>query len=80
MTLLSGLFALGSLVLTVALLPVPGGVVLAPFTFGLFLFALVGVLAGREGGLEHPRVAGSRAPSEAPEPAREAERVLDRAA
>jgi hypothetical protein len=48
MTLLSGLVATGSLLLTLALLPVPGGVLFAPFTFGLFVLALAGVLAGRE--------------------------------
>jgi hypothetical protein len=43
---MSALVAIVSLLLTVALLPVPGGVIFAPFTFGLFLLSLVGVLSG----------------------------------
>ena len=41
-------FAIPSLVLTVALLPLPGGVVFAMFSFGLFLLAMLGVFAGIE--------------------------------
>jgi hypothetical protein len=40
--------ALVSLLVSVVLLPIPGGVVFAPFAFGLFLLALAGVLAGRD--------------------------------
>jgi hypothetical protein len=43
---MSALVAVLALVLTVALLPVPGGVLFAPFAFGLFLLSLVGVLGG----------------------------------
>jgi hypothetical protein len=43
---MSALVAVVSLFLSVALLPVPGGVVFAPFLLGLSLLALVGVLAG----------------------------------
>ena len=43
---MSALIAVGSLVALVALLIAPGGVILAPFVFGLFLLALVGVLGG----------------------------------
>ena len=43
---MSALIAVVSLLLTVALLPVPGGVIFAPFTFGLFLLSLVGVVRG----------------------------------
>jgi hypothetical protein len=43
------LIAVASLALTAAsLLAIPVGVVFAPFTFGLFLLALVGVLGGVE--------------------------------
>ena len=43
------LIALASLALTVvSLLAIPIGVVLAPFLFGLFLLALVGLLGGVE--------------------------------
>jgi hypothetical protein len=50
---MSAVIATVSLLLTVAsLVAVPAGVVLAPFTFGLFLLALVGVF----GGLEDRRV------------------------
>jgi hypothetical protein len=45
-------FAVTCLLLSLALLPVPGGVVFAPFLFGLFLLALLGVF----GGLEDRRV------------------------
>jgi hypothetical protein len=38
--------ALAVLVLTVATLPVIGGVLFAPFLFGAFLLALIGVLGG----------------------------------
>jgi hypothetical protein len=38
--------ALGTLLLTVAALPVVGGVLFAMFSFGLFLLALAGVLGG----------------------------------
>jgi hypothetical protein len=48
MRVLSALVAALSLLLTVALLPVPGGVVFAMFTFGLFMLALGGVFAGLE--------------------------------
>ena len=40
--------AAAALFLTVAALPVVGGVLFALFLFGLFLLALVGVLAGLE--------------------------------
>jgi hypothetical protein len=42
------LIALGSLALTVAFIPVIGGVLFAVFLFGLFLLALVGVIGGSE--------------------------------
>lgn len=45
---MSALIAVISLALTVVLLPVPGGVVFAPFTFGMFVLALLGVLGGLE--------------------------------
>jgi hypothetical protein len=45
-SVLSGLLALVSLLVTIVLLPVPGGVLFAPFTFGLFLLALAGVVDG----------------------------------
>ena len=48
MRLFSALVAVASLMLTVALLPVPGGVLFAMFTFGLFLLAMGGVFAGLE--------------------------------
>ena len=48
MRVVSAFVAVGSLFLTVALLPVPGGVLFAMFTFGLFLLALGGVFAGLE--------------------------------
>jgi hypothetical protein len=40
-----GITALLGLVLLVALLPVPGGVLFAPLPLGLFLFGLTGVFA-----------------------------------
>jgi hypothetical protein len=40
--------AVVSLLVSVVLLPIPGGVVFAPFAFGLFLLALAGVLAGSD--------------------------------
>jgi hypothetical protein len=43
-----GLIALVSLALTVALLPIIGGVLFAVFLFGLFLLALVGFIGGFE--------------------------------
>jgi len=43
---MSALIAVGSLVVLVALLIAPGGVLLAPFVFGVFLLALAGVLGG----------------------------------
>ena len=54
--------AVVSLLLTVALLPVPGGVIFAPFTFGLFLLSLVGVLRGldRRVRQKNPRVDPTR--------------------
>ena len=45
---MSAFVVVASLVVTVALLPVPGGVVFAPFSLGLALLALVGVLTGVE--------------------------------
>ena len=48
MRLFSAFVAVASLMVTVALLPVPGGVLFAMFTFGIFLLALGGVLAGLE--------------------------------
>lgn len=42
--------ATGALILTVATLPVLGGVLLAPFLLGLAVLALTGVLAGRTDG------------------------------
>jgi hypothetical protein len=48
MTTMSGLVAVGSLFLTIALFPIVGGVLFAMFTFGLFLLALVGVMTGLE--------------------------------
>ena len=47
MRVFSAFLAVGSLV-TVALLPLPGGVLFAMFSFGLFLLALGGVFAGLE--------------------------------
>lgn len=49
---MSAVIAVTCLLLSLALLPVPGGVVFAPFLFGLFLLALLGVF----GGLEDRRV------------------------
>lgn len=46
MTVFSGLIAIVSLLATIALLPVPGGVLFAPFSFGLFLLALAGTVSG----------------------------------
>jgi hypothetical protein len=46
--MLSSLLAVFSLFLAVALLLVPGGVLFAMLSFGLFLRGLVGVLAGLE--------------------------------
>jgi hypothetical protein len=43
---MNALIAVGSLVALVALLVAPGGVLLAPFVFGVFLLALTGVLGG----------------------------------
>jgi hypothetical protein len=43
---MSALVAVLSLALTLALLLVPGGVLFAPFSLGLFLLALTGVLGG----------------------------------
>jgi hypothetical protein len=48
MRVLSSLVAAASLFFTVALLAVPGGVLFAMFTFGLFMLALTGVFAGLE--------------------------------
>ena len=48
MRIFSAFVAVASLLLTVALLPVPGGVLFAMFTFGMFLLALGGVFAGLE--------------------------------
>jgi hypothetical protein len=48
MRVLSAFGAIASLLLTVALLPVPGGVLFAMFSFGVFLLALGGVFAGLE--------------------------------
>jgi hypothetical protein len=45
---MSAVVAVTCLLLSLALLPVPGGVVFAPFLFGLFLLALLGVFAGLE--------------------------------
>ena len=45
---MSAFVAVASLVVTVALLPVPGGVLFAPFSLGLSLLALVAVLGGLE--------------------------------
>jgi hypothetical protein len=46
MRTLSSLAAVISLILTVAFMPVVGGVLFAMVFFGLFLLALVGVLGG----------------------------------
>jgi hypothetical protein len=46
MRTLSSLAAVVSLILTVAFIPVVGGVLFAMVFFGLFLLALVGVLGG----------------------------------
>ena len=46
MRIVSAFVAVASLLLTVALLPVPGGVLFAMFTFGMFVLALGGVFAG----------------------------------
>ena len=48
MRIFSAFVAVASLLLTVALLPVPGGVLFAMFTFGMFLLAMGGVFAGLE--------------------------------
>lgn len=48
MRTLSSLVAVASLFLTVAFIPVVGGVLFAIVFFGLFLLALVGVLGGLE--------------------------------
>jgi hypothetical protein len=45
---MSALVAVLSLALTLALLLLPGGVLFAPFSLGLFLLALTGVLGGVE--------------------------------
>jgi hypothetical protein len=46
MFVFSGLLALLSLLVTIVLLPVPGGVLFAPFSFGLFLLSLAGAVDG----------------------------------
>jgi hypothetical protein len=46
MTLILGIVAVGSLFATVAALMLIGGAVFAVFLFGVFLLALVGLLAG----------------------------------
>ena len=43
---MTAVVAISSLALTLGVLLVPGGVLLAPFTFALFLLALAGVLGG----------------------------------
>ena len=43
---MSALVAVVSLALAVAALPVPGGVIFAPFLFGLFLLSLAAVVGG----------------------------------
>jgi hypothetical protein len=48
MRILTALVALSALLVTVALAPVIGGVLFALVTFGVFVLALVGVLAGLE--------------------------------
>ena len=48
MRVFSAFVAVASLLVTVALLPLPGGVLFAMFSFGLFLLALGGVFAGLE--------------------------------
>lgn len=48
MRTLSSLAAFVSLILTVAFVPIIGGVLFAMVFFGLFLLALVGVLGGLE--------------------------------
>ena len=48
MRIFSAFVAVASLLVTVALLPLPGGVLFAMFSFGLFLLALGGVFAGLE--------------------------------
>lgn len=48
MRMLSSLVAVVSLFLTVAFVPLVGGVLFAMVVFGLFLLALVGVLAEQE--------------------------------
>jgi hypothetical protein len=55
MRALNSLLALFSLALTIALLPVPGGAIFAPFTFGLFLLALGGVMSGLDDHDVRPR-------------------------
>jgi hypothetical protein len=46
--MVSGVIALLGLVLSVAVLLIPGGVLFALFLFGLFLFGLAGVFVGTE--------------------------------
>jgi len=48
MRTLSSLVAVVSLILTVAFIPVVGGVIFSMVFFGLFLLALVGVVGGVE--------------------------------
>ena len=48
MRTLSSLAAVVSLILTVAFIPIVGGVIFAMVFFGLFLLALVGVIGGLE--------------------------------
>ena len=48
MRTLTSLVAVVSLLLTVAFIPVVGGVLFSTVFFGLFLLALVGVLSGLE--------------------------------
>ena len=48
MRVFSAFVAVACLLVTVALLPLPGGVLFAMFSFGLFLLALGGVFAGLE--------------------------------
>jgi hypothetical protein len=50
---MNALVAVLSLLGTLALLLVPGGVLLVPFTLGGFLLALTGVLEGSGTGLSH---------------------------
>jgi hypothetical protein len=46
MRTLNSLIAVVSLLLTVALVPIPGGVLFAMVTFAVFVLAVTGVLAG----------------------------------